>query len=127
MAYLKNKHLANIKKWNLDLSKYKDGVYYRDIYVLKNIQEFRGFKETFGFEIKEITGHLSFFDCKSLTSVSNLPEKIGGSLNLDYCTSLTFIEKMPSVVKGSIYNYNCPFFEGMSELQIREKHGILKK
>ncbi len=56
MAYLKNKHLANIKKWNLDLSKYKDGVYHFDINAPKDLKEFKGFEELFGFEIKEVIG-----------------------------------------------------------------------
>ncbi len=127
MAYLKNKHLANIKKWEIDLSEYKDGVYDTYIEAPEDINEFRGFKETFGFEIKEGKGHLSFYNCKSLTSVSNLPEKIEGWLSFDVCTSLTSISKMPSVVKGHIYTTKCPFFENLTELQIREKYGILKE
>ncbi len=149
MAYLKNKHLANIKKFKLDLSKYKDGVYHDHIYVLYGIKEFRGFKETFGFEIKELKRglyfsecnsltsisnlpesvgwSLSFSDCTSLTSVSNFPDYVGGYLNFYKCTSLTSIGKMPSVVKGGIYTGKCPFFEGMNEAQIREKYGIRKK
>ncbi len=171
MAYEKNKHLANIKKFKLDLSKLKDGVYHDHIYVLYGIKEFRGFKETFGFEIKELKGGLSFFECTSLTSVSNLPkkigsslrfyectsltsvsnlpEKIGRSLSFDYCTSLTslsnlpehvggylnfngcnsltYIEKMPKYVEEYIYVEDCPFFENLTEAQIREKYGILKE
>ncbi len=144
MAYLKNKHLANIKKWNLDLSKLKDEVYKGYIVAPKDIKEFKGFEELFGFEIKEITGYLSFWnctsltsvsnlpdcvgynlsfhECTSLTSVSNLPDCVGGYLNFYKCTSLTSIGKMPSVVKGGIYTGNCPFFEGMTEQQIREKY-----
>ncbi len=149
MAYLKNKHLANIKKWNLDLSKYKDGVYDGTIYVPYDIKEFSGFKETFGFEIKEVRWGLYFDECIYLTSVSNLPEKIGWFLYLEnctsltsisnlpeyvgsdlyfyYCDSLTFIEKMPSVVKDKIYTSRCPFFENLTEEEIREKYGILKE
>ncbi len=149
MAYLKNKHLANIKKWNLDLSKYKDGVYDYYIEAPKDIKEFNGFGELFGFEIKEITWGLDFDYCTSLTTVSklpdfigddldfkncislkslpNLPEIIEGFLNFMSCTSLTSIGKMPSVVEGGIYNDKCPFFKGMDEEQIREKYGILKK
>ncbi len=149
MAYLKNKYLANIKKWNIDLSKMKDGVYENSIEVPYYIKEFRGFKELFGFGIKEVKYVLYFRECTSLTSVSNLPECIGGSLNFRNCTSLllvsnlpeciggylsffectslTSISKMPSVVKGNIYTKDCPFFEGMSEEQIRKKYGILKE
>ncbi len=146
MAYEKNKHLANIKKWNLDLSKLKDGVYYGYIYAPKDLKEFTGFKEHFGFEIKEVRGQLNFYGCTSLTSIPNLPETIGGNLSFynrtsltsisnlpDYvggylsfweCESLTSISKMPSVVKGFIYTEDCPFFENLTEEEIREKYSI---
>ncbi len=146
MAYLKNKHLANIKKWKIDLSKLKDGVYEGYIESPTDIKEFKGFEELFGFEIKEVRWGLYFNKCTSLTSISNLPEKIGTtlsfkdctsltsfpdlpeyvglSLSFEYCTSLNFISKMPSVVKGNIYIDSCPFFEGMKEEEIREKYGI---
>ncbi len=126
MAYLKNKHLANIKKWNLDLSKYKDGVYHDHIYVPYDIKEFRGFKETFGFDINVIGGSLDFEGCKYLTTLPNLPEIIEGFLYLDGCTSLTFIEKMPSVVKDRIYTDECPFFENLTEKEIREKWNVAR-
>ncbi len=171
MAYEKNKHLANIKKWKLDLSEYNDGVYEGDIYVPLDIKEFKGFKELFGFEIKEVKGNLNFNLCESLTSVSNLPEYVEGFLSFDYCksltsisnlpetigrslsfencksltsipnlpktigrdlsfadcTSLTSIGKMPSVVKDNIFKRGCPFFENLTEYQIRKKYGILKE
>ncbi len=127
MAYLKNKHLANIKKWKLDLSKLKGGVYYGDIEAPEDIKEFRGFKETFGFEIKEVRRGLHFDECTSLTSVSNLPEWVSGILSFYGCTSLTSILKMPSVVKDNIFKKGCPFFENLTEYQIRKKYGILKE
>ncbi len=149
MAYLKNKHLANIKKWNIDLSKYNDGVYDGGIYVPEHLKEFNGFGELFGFEIKEVKGFLSFYGCYSLTAVSNLPDYVGGwlsfircysltsvsnlpktigrDLSFADCTSLTSIGKMPSVIKGNIYTHECSFFEGMDEEQIREKYGIRKE
>ncbi len=149
MAYLKNKHLANLKKWNLDISKYKDGVYDGDLSVPNDIKEFKGFEKLFGFEIKEMTGYLTFYYCTSLTSVSNFPEKIGNSLMFYECTSLTSVSnlpryvgwdlsfwgcvsltsvsKMPSVVEINIYTTKCPFFENLTEDQIRKKHGILKE
>ncbi len=134
--------------WGINLYRYKDGVYDGNIYVPNDIKVFNGFEELFGFEMKEVKGHLSFsycisltsvsnlpenikdflsfYNCTSLTSVSNLPEKIGWNLSFNYCTSLTSIGKMPSVVQGSIYTENCPFFEGMNEEQIREKYNITK-
>ncbi len=116
MAYLKNKHLANIKKWNLDLSKYKDGVYYRDIYVPKNIQEFRGFKETFGFEIKEVRWRLYFYKCTSLTSISNLPESIGWSLSFEGCTSLTSVSNLPKKIGWILDLDDCTSLTSVSNL-----------
>ncbi len=127
MAYEKNKYLANLKKWNLDLSKYKDGFYYGYLQAPKDIKEFKGFKKLFGFEINLIEGSLDFGVCTSLTSLSNLPEYIGESLDFWKCTSLISISKIPSVVKNSIYTKDCPFFEGMTEKQIRKKYGILKE
>ncbi len=127
MAYLKNKYLANIKKWKLDLSKYKDGFYYEHIEVPGDIKEFKGFKELFGFEIKEVRWGLHFYECTSLTSISNLPEYVGGNLSFAYCTSLTSVSKMPSVVKDNIFTRDCPFFENLTEDQIRKKYGVLKK
>ncbi len=171
MAYLTNKYLANIKKWNINLSKYKDGVYEGYLQAPNDIKEFRGFEELFGFEIKELKGSLSFWNCTSLTSVSNLPrkiddwlsfyycisltsvsnlpdcvgynlsfenckslkslpnlpQKIEGCLDFESCTSLTSIGKMPSVVKDYIYTYVCPFFENLTEAQIRKKYGIRKE
>ncbi len=127
MAYLKNKHLAYIKKFKLDLSKYKDGVYHDDIFVPYGIKEFKGFEELFGFEIKEVRWGLYFYKCTSLTSISNLPEKIGWDLSFNFSTSLISISKMPSVVNGNIWVADCPFFEGMTEKQIRKKYNILKK
>ncbi len=127
MAYEKNKHLANIKKWNINLSKYKDGVYDGSISVPNDINEFKGFKELFGFEIKEVRGFLSFYDCTSLTCVSNLPKKVNGYLSFYGCTSLNSISNLPEEVSESIFYEKCPFFEGMNEDQIREKYGILKK
>ncbi len=120
-------HNDNIKKWNINLSKYKDGVYDGSISVPNDINEFKGFKELFGFEIKEVNGYLSFYGCYSLTSVSNLPEYIGGHLSFRGCTSLTSIGKMPSVVKMGIITEDCPFFEGMDEEQVRKKYGIRKE
>ncbi len=78
MAYEKNKHLANIKKWNLDLSKYKDGVYEGYIEAPKDLEEFNGFEELFGFEIKEAKRSLSFFDCTSLTSIVKITSVVKG-------------------------------------------------
>ncbi len=149
MAYLKNKHLAYIKKWNLDLSKYKDGVYDYYIKAPKDLKEFRGFKELFGFEIKEVIGYLSFYGCISLTSISNLPERVVRNLSFYDCTSLTCVSNLPKKVNGylsfygctslnsisnlpeevseSIFYEKCPFFEGMNEAQIKEKYGILKE
>ncbi len=149
MAYLKNKYFANIKKWKLDLSEYKDGVYEDNIEAPKDIKEFNGFEELFGFEIKEVKGSLSFsrctsltsvsnlpenieywisfFECTSLKSVSNLPDKIGGWLSFFGCTSLKFISKMPSIVEEDIYTQECQFFKCMGEAKIREKYGILKE
>ncbi len=140
------RELTVLEKWKIDLSKLKDGVYDGDIEAPEDIKEFRGFKELFGFDIKEVQGYLSFYGCISLTSVSNLPEKIGGSLSfrnctiltslpdlpeyvgdyLDFeeCTSLTSISKMPSFVGNTIYTYKCPFFENLTEEQIREKYNI---
>ncbi len=149
MAYEKNKHLANIKKWKLDLSLLYESIYYGDINAPIDIKEFKGFKELCGFEIKEVKGSLNFRNCTSLTSVSNFPECIGGSLNFRNCTSLllvsnlpeciggylsffectslTSILKMPSVVKDNIFTRGCPFFENLAEDQIREKYGIRKE
>ncbi len=109
MAYLKNKHLANIKKWELDLSKYEDEFYYGYLQAPKDIKEFKGFEELFGFEIKEVRGSLSFRQCTSLTSVSNLPDRVGG-LDFDFCTSLTSISNLPDYV-GSYLD-----FEGCKHL-----------
>ncbi len=102
MAYLKNKHLANIKKWNLDLSKYNGGVYNDVLRVPHDLEEFRGFKELFGFEIKEVKGSLFFWNCTSLTSISNLPEIVGGHLTFAECNSLTSIPDLPEYVEGNL-------------------------
>ncbi len=167
------REIPPLEKWNINLSKLKDGVYdnnYINIEIPKDIKEFRGFKEELGHDIKEIKGSLffwylnnltlvsnlpekitgmlsfnqsnsltsvsnlpeyvgetlSFYGCKSLKAVSNLPKIIGGSLSFRNCKSLTSIEKMPSVVVGSIYTAECPFFEGMTEEQIREKYNITR-
>ncbi len=140
------RELTVLEKWDIDLSKLKDGIYNGNVHAPEDIKEFRGFEEELGFDIKEIKGYLSFawckrltsisnlpdymgyylsFDsCTSLTSVSNLPEKIEGFLSFDSCTSLTSISKMPSFVENYIWTRNCPFFEGMTEEQIREKYNI---
>ncbi len=157
-----------ISSWEIDVRKLKDGVYNGDTISPKDLKEFKGFEELFGFEIKKVKGdltfdsctsltsvsnlpgyvgghltfaecksltsvsnfpeyvgnNLSFFNCKSLTSVSNLPEYVEDHLTFSGCASLTSIGKMPSVVKGYIYTAYCPFFEGMNEVQIRQKYNI---
>ncbi len=107
MAYLKNKYLANIKKWNIDLSKYKDVVYYGYIYAPKDLKEFTGFKELFGFEIKEVRGDLTFDSCTSLTWVSNLPEYVGHNLSFYNCYSLTSVSNLPEYVGGELAFFKC--------------------
>ncbi len=116
MAYLKNKHLANIKKWNIDLSKMKDGVYDDSIEVPKDIKEFKGFDELFGFEIKEVKGSLNFSRCTSLTSVSNLPSHINISLFLNHCKSLTSVSNLPKKIGWSFVFSHCTSLTSISNL-----------
>ncbi len=116
MAYLKNKHLANIKKWNLDLSLYNDGVYKRYIEAPKDIKEFKGFKELFGFEIKGVEGGLYFNECSSLTSVSNLPEKIKMSLDFRYCKSLISVSNFPEKINEGLNFTGCFSLTSISNL-----------
>ncbi len=205
--------LSNFENWSINISRLKNGTYYGNLVEApKDIKEFRGFKELFGFEIERIgdgtldfngctsltsvsnlpewieydlsfegctslsvisnfpkyVGHdldftgctslkslpnipeniggnlyftkctslksigritmvgwtLSFENCKSLKSVSNLPEYIRGNLSFNGCTSLKRIGNMPRVVKGRISTEDCPFFEGMSEKQIRQVYNI---
>ncbi len=140
------REIPPLEKWDIDLSKLKDGVYNDRIYAPYDIKEFKGFKEELGIDInvikgdldfnfslwltsisnlpETINGSLRFYECKKLKSMSNMPKYIGGYLNFYKCNSLTSIEKMPSVVNGDIYIYQCPFFEGMYEEQIREKYNI---
>ncbi len=73
---------------------------------------------------EKLEGFLSFEDCTSLTSISNLPDYIGGILDFSRCTSLTSISNIPTTVGIAIYSIDCPFFEGMTEEQIREKYNI---
>ncbi len=119
MAYEKNKHLANIKKWKLDLSEYKDGVYDGDIEAPTDIKEFNGFEELFGFKIKEVNGYLTFYECKSLTSVSNLPDYVGGHLSFSGCTSLTSVSNLPEYVGGSLSFFLCKSLNSISNLPER--------
>ncbi len=116
MAYLKNKYLANVKKWNIDLSKMKDGVYDGSISVPNDIKEFKGFKELIGFEIKEIKGSLSFYGCGYLTSVSNLPETIGMVLNFEDCISLTSVSNLPGKIGDWLSFYRCISLTSVSNL-----------
>ncbi len=144
----KNSMEYKISLWGIDVSKLKDGVYDGEIIAPKGIKEFKGFEEELGLDIKEIKGNLYFIECESLTSVSNLPDYVGGSLDFSYCgsltsisnlpekigselflyacVSLTSISKMPSVVNGDIYAGRCPFFGEMNEKQIRHKYNISK-
>ncbi len=115
----------NLFEWNIDMDRFgENGEYTLNIDSPLNIKEFKGFEELFGFEIKEIKGGLYFDRRHSLTSVSNLPERIGGSLDFEYCTSLTSISDFPKLLEGVLYTEGCPFFEGMDEQQIREKYNI---
>ncbi len=181
----------NVIEWGIDIQSYLSGTYYKNLSIPDHITEFKGFEEHLDLPINYLEYSLSFYGCKELTAVSNLPTKIGsylsfqgceklvsvkdipdkllGSLNfmgcenLEYieklpnlslsgnlnftdckkikrlpklpelvdgnivfssCENLEHIEKMPSVVKGSIYTKNCPFFENLTELQIREKYNI---
>ncbi len=113
-----------LKKWDIDMSKLKEGVYEGTIIAPRDIKEFKGFEELLGTEIKEIKGDLYFGGCESLTSIANLPERIEYNLDFDYCKSLTTISKFPSFVGNTIFTYKCPFFEEMYERQIREKYNI---
>ncbi len=124
MAYEKNKHLANIKKWKLDLSLLYESIYYGDINAPIDIKEFKGFKELCGFEIKEVKGSLNFRNCTSLTSVSNFPEKIKGLLVLTDCISLKNISGLPKLVIHDFIFSGTPLFLKFTEQQIRERYRI---
>ncbi len=137
-----------IDDWDINPDNLIDGVYEGDICIIsKNIKEFKGFEEEIGLDIKEVKGGLYFNHCQSLTSVSNLPEKINGSLifsnctsltsvsnlpkeigeNLDFtfCASLTYVSNMPEYIGGFLdIGRTCPFFEGMSEDTLRNMYNI---
>ncbi len=102
--------------WNVDLSKYKDGVYEGSLYAPYGIKEFRGFKEELGFEIKEIKGYLSFFISTSLTSISNLPEKIGDYLSFEGCDNLVSVSNLPEYVGGILNFEDCTSLTSVSNL-----------
>ncbi len=110
------RELTLLEKWKINLSKFKDGIYEGDVYVPKDIKEFRGFKEELGLDIKEVRGYLDFRDCTSLTSISNLPERIGGFLNFGGCISLTSISNLPETVGGSLNFRNCTSLTSFPDL-----------
>ncbi len=110
------KEIPLLEKWDIDLSQYKDGVYLESIQVPYDIKEFRGFKEELGLDIKQMNKGLSFMLCKSLTSVSNLPQYIGGFLSFDDCESLTSVSNLPENIKGGLsFNY-CTSLTSLSNL-----------
>ncbi len=107
MAYEKNKHLANIKKWKLDLSLLYESIYYGDINAPIDIKEFKGFKELCGFEISKLEGSLYFNEAKQLTSVSNLPSYIKISLSFTGCESLNIVFDLPEHIGEHLSFWNC--------------------
>ncbi len=102
------------------------GLYYGDIEVPKEIKNFVSFEEEINLYIQEIEGNLSFKGCTLLESIIDLPYKIFGNVSFVDCVSLKSIDIMPSTVSGSIDTKDCPFFEGMTEEQIRKKYNISK-
>ncbi len=110
------RELTVLEKWDIDLSKLKDGVYDGRIIVPKDVKEFKGFEELFGFEIKEVRGFLSFYDCTSLTSVSNLPEYIGGHLSFEDCTSLSSVSNLPKIIHNSLSFDGCTSLTSLPDL-----------
>ncbi len=104
-----------LEEWDIDISLLEDGVYDGGIDVPTDLKEFRGLKEIFGFEIKEVTGYLSFVGCKSLTSVSNLPE-IRGGIYFSRCTSLTSISNLPERIGGSLSFEGCISLKSLPNL-----------
>ncbi len=110
------KEIPPLEKWGIDLSKYKDGVYDGRIIVPKDVKEFKGFEELFGFEIKEVRGFLSFYDCTSLTSVSNLPEYIGGHLSFEDCTSLSSVSNLPKTIHDGLSFDGCTALTSFPDL-----------
>ncbi len=143
----KNKEYK-IFKWgiNLDYFRESDGIYNGDMVAPKDIVEFKGFKEELGLDIKNLRGNLDFDGCTSLTSISNLPEYVGGhlsfrscenlkemydlpktvakSLSFSNCMSLKIISKLPSYIGYDIGVVGCPFFKKDTEHEIRKKHNI---
>ncbi len=105
-----------IREWKIDFSKLKDGVYDGDLKAPKDIKEFKGFEEILGLDIKEITGNLIFSACTSLTSISNLPEKVGESLNINLNSHLKTISNFPKTIGEDLNLIACTDLNTISNL-----------
>ncbi len=114
----KNSSEYKIYKFNIKLELLNDGVYRGNIIAPKDLKEFRGFKEELGLDIKEVQGNLEFFRCKDLTSVSNLPKKIGWSLYFSECRNLTSVSNLPEKIGSNLCFDNCDKLKSILDMSV---------
>ncbi len=112
----KNSQEYKLFKWGMYIHRLKDDVYNGDIFAPKDIKEFKGFKEELGLDIKEVNGSLSFYECTSLTSISDFPKTIGRYLTFYGCTSLTSISDFPKTIGRDLSFEGCDNLVSVSNL-----------